>query len=111
MFHRHDTEWSFGLGKENNSIHILVRQVANTVTPEDSGLPVATLYGPNAIIKHREQSLDSSKMAQTLDTCASSLYQGRLRITEQLSTSEWAMIGSLGNDTNNDRQTSDDPGL
>jgi hypothetical protein len=56
------------------------------------------LYCPNAAIRLRKQTQVSSQILPSLDDCVFRLYQGRLRVTGQLQTHEWAMIGSLGKD-------------
>jgi hypothetical protein len=56
------------------------------------------LYGPNAIIKLRRQTRDSSQILPSLDDCIFRLHRGRLKVTEQLDTRKWDMVGSLGND-------------
>jgi hypothetical protein len=84
-------------------MHVLVRERPEDgsfpITPEDPGLPVAILYGPNAIIRLRKQTPHASQVLPTFGDCVHKLYQGRIRLTEQLRTSEWDMIGSLGNDS------------
>jgi hypothetical protein len=95
--------WDLCLRKEDTSLHILVRELRTDgsfpVIPEDPGRPVAVLYGPNSIIKLHKQTLDSSKFSPALGERIEKLYQGTMRVTEQLQTSEWAMVGSLGNDS------------
>jgi hypothetical protein len=56
------------------------------------------LYGPSPVTKLRQQTPGTSRILETFEDCVIKLYQGRIRVTEQLQTSEWAMIGSLGND-------------
>jgi hypothetical protein len=51
------------------------------------------LYAPKALVKFRSTAIGAP---QRLLGCVYTLYQGRLSITEALSTKEWAMIGSLG---------------
>jgi hypothetical protein len=58
-----------------------------------------TFYGPRAIVKLRKPSKDTTEMLQTFGACIEILYQGRTRLSEQLSTTEWAMIGALDNDS------------
>jgi hypothetical protein len=98
-FQRQDATWDFSPRKENNSFHVLIRENTTTEIPEDPGLPAVVLYGPEVIIKLRRQTPDTSKMLHVLDICIASLYQGRPRITEHLSTNERAIIGSLANFT------------
>jgi hypothetical protein len=38
-------------------------------------------------------------MLPSFGDCIDKLYQGRSSVSEQLQTSEWAMVGSLGNDS------------
>jgi hypothetical protein len=95
-FGRQGTTWFLCLRKENDSMHILVRERRPRGTfptiPEDAWLPVMTLYGPSATIELRQQTPDTSQILQTSDEGIIKLYQGRMRITEQLPTTEWAMI-------------------
>jgi hypothetical protein len=64
-------------------------------TPEEPGLPGTILYAPNAVIKLRSIT---EEVLQTIVNCVGTLYQGRLRIAECVSTRQWAMVGALGND-------------
>jgi hypothetical protein len=57
------------------------------------------LYGPNAIIKLRRQTPDTSQILPSLGDRTGKLYQGRMKVTEQLQTTEGAIIESLGNDS------------
>jgi hypothetical protein len=57
------------------------------------------LYRPRSIIELRKQTPDTSQILQTFDDCILRLYQGKMKVTEQFSTTKWAMIGSLSNDT------------
>jgi hypothetical protein len=102
-FNRDGITWDFCLRKENNNLHILVRErLADgslSVIPEAQGLQVMIRYGQNAVIKLRKQTPDTYQILQTFSDCVVALYQGRMQVTEQLQTSEWAMIGSLGNDS------------
>jgi hypothetical protein len=69
------------LRKQNNAMHKLVRErLANgtfPIIPEDPGLPVMFLYGPDAIIKLKKQTPDTSQILQTFDECIFMLYQAR----------------------------------
>jgi hypothetical protein len=67
------------------------------VIPEDPEIPIMILYGPNAIIKLRRNSPEITQIQQTHKDGVFKPYQGRMRVTEQLQTSEWATVGSLGN--------------
>jgi hypothetical protein len=91
------------LPKEKNSLDILIRErlVDGTfpVIPKDPGLPAAILYGPNAIIKLRMQIPIADEILPTFGICIDKLHHGRMRVTEQLQTSEWAMVVSLPNDS------------
>jgi hypothetical protein len=91
-FNRAGTSWDLYLRKENNGLHILVRErLADgslPVIPEDPGLPAMTLHGPNAIIKLRKQTPDTSQILQNFSDCVFTLYQGRMMVTEQLQTTE-----------------------
>jgi hypothetical protein len=73
-------------------MHILVREIPAGDTlqtiPEDPGVPIMLLYGPDAIIKVRKQTPDASQNLQTLGECIFKLSQGRLKIGEQLQTTE-----------------------
>jgi hypothetical protein len=69
------------------------------VIPEDSGLLAAISYGPNAVIKLRKQTQITSEILPTFGKCIDILYQGRMQVTKALRTTEWAMVGSLGNDS------------
>jgi hypothetical protein len=51
------------------------------------------LYAPRTVVKFRSTADDS---LQRMFACVGTLYQGRMRITECLSTNEWAMTGVLG---------------
>jgi hypothetical protein len=73
-------------------LHILVREKLAEgtfpIVPEDPGPPVMILYDSMAIIKLRKQTLDTSQMLQTFDDRITKLYQGIMRVTEQLPTTE-----------------------
>jgi hypothetical protein len=45
------------------------------------------------------QAQDRSQMMQALTSWILTLYQGRMKVIEQVRTTEWAMIGSLGDDS------------
>jgi hypothetical protein len=45
------------------------------------------------------QTQVTSEILPTFGECIDSLYQGRIHVTEALRTTEWAMVGSLGNDS------------
>jgi hypothetical protein len=47
----------------------------------------------------RRQTPYKSQILSNLETCLQTLYQGQMRLTEQLLTSEWAMIGACGDGT------------
>jgi hypothetical protein len=83
-------------------MHLLIRErLADGTLPtvsEDPGLPVVILYGPNATLKLGRQSPDIMQILQTYEECVAVPYQGRMRVTEQLQMSEWAMAGSSGED-------------
>jgi hypothetical protein len=86
-------------------MHILVQEKRPDGTfptiPEDPGLPVMVLYVQRSVIKLRKQTSDTPLVLLTFAVCIVTLYQGTMRITERLTTTEWAMIGSLGNDASN----------
>jgi hypothetical protein len=95
--------WDLCLRKENNSLHILIRErLAGGMFPaisEDPGIRAAILYRQKSIIKLRKQTSIAAQILSTFGECAEKLYQGRMRLTEQLQTSELAIVGSLGNDS------------
>jgi hypothetical protein len=64
-------------------------------TPEEPGLPIMYLYGPNAEITIRSKTAD---VLSAVEETVFRLYQGRWRLVESLETKEWAMVGSIGND-------------
>jgi hypothetical protein len=61
-------------------------------TPEDSGIPPPILYRPRAEIKLRCAGLDMAEAYLRM------LYPGRMSLTEQLLSKEWAMIGAIGDE-------------
>jgi hypothetical protein len=62
-------------------------------------LAAAILHGPNAIIELRKQTPIAAEILPTFRECIQKIYQGRMRVTEQLQISEWATVGSFGNDS------------
>jgi hypothetical protein len=91
-FTRPWSNWELCLRKENNSSHILVREHLEDgsfpVIPEDPSLPAAVLYGPNSVIKLRKQTPIVAQILPAFGDCIDERYQGRMRVTEQLHTSE-----------------------
>jgi hypothetical protein len=61
-FQSQEAKWGFGVKEENNSLHIMVWEETNPMTPEDAEPPVVTIFGPNAIIKLRKETLDTSSI-------------------------------------------------
>jgi hypothetical protein len=102
-FTRSGSVWDLSLRNENNLLHILTRENPADGTfpfiPEGPRLPVAILYGPNAIVKLRKQTPIAAQVWPTFGECIDKLYQRQLKVTEQLRTSELAIAGSLGNDS------------
>jgi hypothetical protein len=47
----------------------------------------------------RKLTLDIGQILPSFTECIGQLYQGTLRATEQLSTKEWVMVGTLGDDS------------
>jgi hypothetical protein len=89
----------FGTG---NSFHLLLRETlingVRPTIPDDLGLLAMLFYAPNATIKPRRPTPDSSQILPSRDDCVFRLCQGRMRVTEQSWTKGWALVGSLGND-------------
>jgi hypothetical protein len=80
----------FVLRKENIQLNILVREQLEDGTfsmmPEDPGLPIAILHGPNSVIKLRKQAYDIATILPSLGDCVVKLYQGGIQLTEPLRT-------------------------
>jgi hypothetical protein len=55
------------------------------------------LYGPNAETSVRTQTLDKSIVLGICGIYFQELYQGRMKLTEQLTTRKWDIVGSIGN--------------
>jgi hypothetical protein len=91
---REGVSWLSVLRKENNSFHVVLCEKGMdgvvVSTPEDPGIPPLILYGPTAEIKLRCAGLDVS------ETIIQILYAGKMALTEQLPSREWAMIRALG---------------
>jgi hypothetical protein len=56
------------------------------------------IYGRLEIIRVRTQTTDRSSVLGICGACLLELYQGRMRVVEQLATRELAMICSIGDD-------------
>jgi hypothetical protein len=56
------------------------------IIPEDIGLPFMILYGSRAVIRLRKQSPEEALILGTFAECIENLYQGRMRVVEQLPT-------------------------
>jgi hypothetical protein len=102
-FSRQEATSEMTLRKENNSLRTVIRENGADgsfpVTPEDSGTPVMILYGPMAIVKLRRHRPHEKQILDGLEACLQALYQGRMMVTEQLPTKEWAMVGSFDDDS------------
>jgi hypothetical protein len=96
-FQREWAKWDIPVRKENNSVRVLLRgktkDGVRVSRPEEPGPPCMVLYAPRAVVKFRSTASD---VIQTIVNCVGTLYQGRMNITEVLSSNEWAMVGALG---------------
>jgi hypothetical protein len=91
---REGAGWPSALKKGDNSLRVVLHEKtadgAIVSSPEDPGLPPVILYGPRAEIKLRRAGMDVAEVY------LQGLYSGKTTITGQLSSKEWAMIGTIG---------------
>jgi hypothetical protein len=87
--------WNPFLRKENNSLRIILNK-GQTWGPENEGPVIAILFGPLAEIKLRTTAPDP---IEQINDGIASMYRGRYRIIEEVSTREWALVASFGDDS------------
>jgi hypothetical protein len=87
--YRPTATWTLKLRKEDASFRgILYEDGAST--PEDDGCPCYLVYGQKATMKLRCETIEVADRALTC------LYGSSPEMTEQVHTSEWAMVASIG---------------
>jgi hypothetical protein len=86
--------WTPYVRKENNSIRIIIKK-GKVWGPDDEGPIAITLFCPLATIRIRT-SLPNP--IDQINEGITNMYQGRYRVVEEVSTREWALVASIGND-------------
>jgi hypothetical protein len=101
-FSRPDTKSAPISRKENNGFHIIFREIMADGSilniPDDPGIPVIVLFAPRAEIRLRRQSTSIADTLPIFSERIRSLHDGRFTLQEQVRSTGWIAVGSLGNE-------------